>query len=82
MKENLGVGPKRYCLVYENKPLNNVSFAIVMTFLPRHKMFVYPEGVRLDGMFMVEPWLTRGITICSRTSISAEEFCSYFPTEV
>ena len=82
MKENLGVGPKQYCLVYEDKPQHNVHFAIVMTFLPRHKMFVYPEGVRLDGMFVEEPWLTRGISVCSRASISAEEFRTYFPTEV
>ena len=81
LKENLGIGPKQYCLVYEDNPNHIVPFAIVTALLPRHKMFVYPGGVTLDGMFENEPWLSRGVYVCSRASISKEEFHSYFPDE-
>lgn len=81
LKESLRVGPERYCLVYEQNPLYLSQIAIVMTFLPRHKMFMYPGGTRLGGMFLQEPWLSRGLDICSRTSITTEEFQTYFPSE-
>ncbi len=80
-KEGLGLGPQRYCLVFDRDLHYSRFLAVVLTFLPRHKMFMYPNNLVLGGLFAHNPWLSRLRTVCSRPSLSPEEFQTHFPEE-
>ena len=80
-EEGLGLGPQRYCLVFDRDPYFHRFLAVILAFLPRHKMFMYPNNVVLGGPFTHEPWLSRLRTVCSRPSLSPKEFQTHFPEE-
>ena len=72
LREIVGLGPQRYCIVYRADFRSLLELAIVMTYLPRHKMFIYPAGTDLTRHFsqgrraiwarvlMRQPSLTQG----------------------
>ena len=80
LKEAVGLGPRRYCVCFERTPLFYVNLMLVMTYLPRHKMFMYPTGTRLEGPFLREPWLSRERVICSRPTLTLDEYNTNFVT--
>lgn len=80
-KEGLGLGPQSNCIVFDQNPSFYLHLAIVMTFLLRHKMFMYPSNLIRGGLFVQEPWLSRGHVIFSRLSLTFEEFQAHFPPE-
>ena len=78
IKEVVGLGPQRYCIVVNQDPTFYSKLKLVMAYLPHSKMFLYPAGSRLEGPFLQEPWLSRGRTLSSRPSLTAEEFHASF----
>ena len=72
LREIVGLGPLRHCIVYQDDFLSILELAIVMTYLPRQKMFIYPAGTNLTRHFsqgrraiwarvlMRQPLLTQG----------------------
>ena len=78
IKEGLGIGPERYCIVFNRRPTFYSKLKLLMCYLPREKMFLYPSGVRLEGPFLHEPWLSRGRQICSNPSITLDEYLANF----
>ena len=80
LKEAIGLGPNRYCIVFSHNPGFYSYLKMVMSFLPQEKMFFYPAGTTLGGPFLVEPWLSRGRALCSRPSLTFDEFHDAFDT--
>ena len=80
LKEAVGLGPWRYCVCFDQTRLFYVTLMLVMTYLPRHNMFMYPTGTRLEGPFLCEPWLSRGRAICSRPTLTLDEYNTNFVT--
>ena len=78
LNEALGIGPKRYCVYYQPRPEFFQRLQYLMVNLPRRKMFLYGEDIRLGGPFLQEPWLTRGQELLAQPSISAQTFHDYF----
>ena len=78
IKEGLGIGPERYCIAFNRSPTFYSKLKLLMCYLPREKMFLYPSGARLEGPFLHEPWLSRGRQICSNPSITLDEYLANF----
>ena len=51
LRKIVGLGPQRYCIVYQEEYLFSLRLAIVMTYLPRQKMFLYPAGTNFTRHF-------------------------------
>ena len=72
LREIVGLGPLRYCIVYRADFCSLLELAIVLTYLPRQKMFLYPAETDLTRHFsqgrraiwarvlMRQPSLTQG----------------------
>ena len=78
LKEAAGVGPQQYCIFFNSAPSFFSKLKMIMAYLPIEKMFLYPAQESLGGPFLQEPWLSRGQLLCSRPSISCEEYISNF----
>ncbi len=78
LKEIIGIGPQRYCIYFSPGPDFYQKLKLIMTYLPREKMFLFPSDTRLAGPFLREPWLSRGRAICARPSLTAAEFYDNF----
>ena len=70
LKEAVGVGPQRYYIYFHHAPVFYSKLKLIMTYLPKEKMFLYPASARLEGPFLQEPWLSRGCAISSRPSLT------------
>ena len=79
LKESLGLGSTRYCVLWDSGPYFYSRLKMIMSFLPHEKMFLYPAGTPLEGPFLSEPWLSRGRALCSRPSLTFTEFHDSFP---
>ena len=52
LKEVVGLGPQRYCIVF-NRALNFYSkLKMIMVYLPLEKMYLYPAQESLGGPFL------------------------------
>ena len=78
IKEGLGIGPERYCVAFNRSPTFYSKLKLLMNYLPREKMFLYPSSARLEGPFLHEPWLSRGREIRSHPSITLDEYLANF----
>ena len=78
IKEIIGIGPQRYCIYVTPEPDFYRKLKLIMTYLPREKMFLYPEDAILAGPFLREPWLSRGRAIRARPSLTIMEFDENF----
>ena len=78
LKEVIGIAPQRYCVYVHSDDQFYRRLQLLMTCLPEEKIFLYPEGARLGGPFLLEPWQTRGQRVLGRPSLSGEEFYDTF----
>ena len=78
LKEVVGLGPQRYCIVFNQAPSFYSKLKMILAYLPIDKMFLYPAQESLGGFFLQEPWLSQGQLLCSHPSISREEYIANF----
>ena len=78
LKEVMGLGPQRYCIVFNRASHFYSKLKLIMSSLPQEKMLLYPAGARLKGPFLHEPWLSRGRALCSRPTITIDEYNASF----
>ena len=78
LKEMAGIGPQRYCIVFNSASNFFCKLKMILAYLPIEKMFLYPAQESLGGPFLQEPWLSQGQLLCSHSSISCEEYISNF----
>ena len=78
LKEVVGLGPQRYCVFFDRAPNFYSKLKLIMSFLLQEKMFLYPATARLEGPFLQEPWLSRGRALCSRSSLTFDEYHANF----
>ena len=81
LKEIMGLGPKRYCLIRNRTPRFYTHVGLVLQYLPRHKMFIFLRNKNRRSIFGREPWLTWWNTICKRPSLTLAEFWTNFITQ-
>ena len=78
LKEAAGIGPRRYCVAYHCAPYFYNRLQLLMIYLPFEKMFLYPAQESLEGPFLQEPWLSQSRDLCSRPSITFDEYVANF----
>ena len=78
LKKVVGLGPQRYCVFFHSAPNFYSKPKLIMSSLPQEKMFLYPATARLEGPFLQEPWLSRGRALCSRPSLTFDEYHANF----
>ena len=78
LKEVVGLGPQRYCVVFNRAPHFYSKLKLIMAYLPHEKMFLYPATARLEGPFLLEPCLSRGRALFSRPSLTFDEYHASF----
>ena len=78
LKEAVGMGPQRYCIFFNRAPEFYSKLKLIMTYLPKEKMFLYPAIAKRGGPFLQEPWLSRGDAIRSRPSLTFDEYHANF----
>ena len=78
LREVAGIGPQRYCIVFNQAPSFYSKLKMILAYLPIDKMFLYPAQESLGGPFLQEPWLSQGHLLCSQPSISCEEYMVNF----
>ena len=66
LKEHMGVGPRRYCILSNMMPHFEARVLTLLRFLPRRKMCFYPRMYYLDGVFQRPPWRREGRRIMQR----------------
>ena len=55
-KEAIGLGPCRYCIIRSyNLDFENLLM-LTLLYLPRDKLYIYPEEETLEGPFLHSPW--------------------------
>ena len=77
--EIVGLGPHKYCIIFNGTPLFPYFLKIVLTFLSRHKMFIYPFTLGLENLYNQENWRERTRNVCTRASLTSDEFKANFP---
>ena len=66
IQEMMGLGPMKYCIVY-NEMLNFFKrLLLLINYLPQKKMCFYPPRFFLDAPFDHSPWREIGTAISSR----------------
>ena len=58
LREVIGIGPQRYCIVFNQAPSFYSKLKLILAYLPIEKMFLYPPQESLGGPFLREPWLS------------------------
>ena len=66
LKEHLGFGPFRYCILSNEMPHFEERVMMLMRYLPCRKMCFYPKMYYLDGPFQRAPWRREGRRILRR----------------
>ena len=54
LMEVVGVGPQRYCIVYDSSLDFYSKLKLILYSLPQEKMFLFPTSARLEGPFLHE----------------------------
>lgn len=67
IKEMMGIGPKKYCIIYNAMPYFERNLLLLVYFLPHAKMSFFPTQGELGGPFTHSPWLEIGREIRGRT---------------
>ena len=62
----MGLGPMKYCIVYNEMPNFFKRLLLLINYLPQKKMCFYPPQVILEPPFDHSPWREIGEAICSR----------------
>ena len=78
LKEVVGIGPTRYSVAYHRVSYFYDRLQLLMIYLPFEKMFLYSAQEGLGGSFLQEPWLSQSRDLCSRPSITFDEYVANF----
>ena len=78
LREVAGIGPQRYCIVFNQASSFYSKLKMILAYLPVEKMFLYPAQESLGGPFLQEPWLSQGQLLYSHPSISCKEYIANF----
>lgn len=73
MKEKLGFGPNRYCIVQSGASNFESKLLLLVTNLPHEKMFFYPNKRTLGGPFLHSPWKEISEAIWNRFPLSRQD---------
>ena len=65
IQEMMGLGPMKYCIVYNEMPNFFKRLLLLINYLPQKKMCFYPPQVILEPPFDHSPWRVIGEAICS-----------------
>lgn len=57
IKEQMLMGPKRYCVLMNWMPDLESRMLLLMNYLPHQKMFLHPNFELIRGPFLRSPWL-------------------------
>lgn len=76
-KEAIGMGPMHYCIIQSFNFNFESLLLLTLHYLPKCKFCMYPEEGTLAGPFLHSPWSTLGREICSRPTISIDEYIEY-----
>ena len=79
-KELVGMGPKRYCILYTKWHFEYIATVkIIFKFLPRQKMFVYPANAPVPSIeYHPDHEKVKLRVLYRQPSITREEFETYF----
>ena len=66
IQEMMGLGPMKYCIVYNEMPNFFKRLLLLINYLPQMKMCFYPPQVILEAPFDHSPWREIGEAIRSR----------------
>ncbi len=69
IKEMIGLGPKKYCIVNNMMPNFEKKLLLLIYFLPHKKMCFFPPRELLSGPFTHAPWLEIGRAISSNRTL-------------
>ena len=64
--EMMGLGPMRYCIVYNDMPNFFSRLLLLINYLPQKKMCFYPPRFFFDVPFDHSPWREIKDPICSQ----------------
>ena len=66
IQEMMGLGPMKYCIVYNEMPNFFKRLLLLINYLPQKKMCFYPPQFILEAPFDCSPWREIGKAIGSR----------------
>ena len=66
IQEMMGLGPMKYCIVYNEMPNFFKRLLLLINYLPQKKLCLYPPQVILEPPFDHSPWREIGKAIRSR----------------
>ena len=78
LRETLGIGPGGYCVFVHSAYTFNSKMKLLLSSLPKEKMFFYPAGAKLRGDFSKGPWFSKIRAIRARPSISYDAYNESF----
>ena len=78
LAELLGLGPARYCVQYREGFVPYISLKYVLSYLPRQKMFIYPQGSTYDYSRQYPRWQIRFRVFFRQPSLTQAEFDAHF----
>ena len=65
IRELMGLGPLKYCIVYNEMPEFSKKLLLLISYLPHKKMCLYPYQTNFDSPFDRLPWQEIGDVITS-----------------
>ena len=82
IKEMMGLGPMKYCIVYNKMPNFLSKILLLLNYLPQKNMCFYPPCFFLDAPFDYSPWREIGEAILSRwLNLKNPIFCALYYTQ-
>ena len=66
LQEMMGLGPMKYCIIYNKMPNFFSRLLLLVNYLPQKKMCFYPPHFFFDARFDHSPWREIGEAIHSR----------------
>ena len=82
LQEMMGLGPMRYCIVYNEMPNFSSRLLLLIKYLPQKKMCFYPPRFFLDAPFDHSPWREIGEALRSRWFFLKNPlFCTIYYTQ-
>ena len=80
--EMMGLGPMKYCIVFNKMPNFFSKLLLLFLYLPHKKMCFYPPQFFFDAPFDHSPWMEIGDAICSQQFyLKNSIFCTVYYTQ-
>ena len=82
LQEMMGLGPMKYCIVYNEMPNFSSRLLLLINYLPQKKMCFYPPRFFLDTPFDHSPWREIREAIRSQwLNLKNPIFCAVYYTQ-